>query len=72
MAVRVSSRPIGSGQIAVSADFIAEICRTLEVSTESDQSGSTESKEGMDDDASARSIRCDLTAHESLLDEADG
>ena len=60
-ASRISAIADG-GQIAVSADFIAEIRRTLETYTESDRSGSTGSEEGMSDDTSAQSIRRDLRA----------
>ncbi|KAI1333241.1 protein phosphatase 2C [Xylariaceae sp. FL0255] len=48
------------GQIAVSADFISEIQRCLEVYQDNDRAGSTGSDDAFDDDATAPIIRKEL------------
>lgn len=60
-ASRISAIADG-GQITVSADFIAEIRRTLETYTESDRAGSTGSEDALADDSIGASIRSDLRA----------
>ncbi|MCJ1413801.1 cysteinyl-tRNA synthetase [Xylographa parallela] len=60
-ASRISAIADG-GQITVSADFIAEIRRTLETYAESDRSGSVGSEDALGDDALGQSIRRDLRA----------
>lgn len=60
-ASRISAIADG-GQITVSADFIAEIRRTLETYAETDRSGSIGSEDAMGDDALGQSIRRDLRA----------